>query len=272
MKNNKSVNVKGFTMMELIVVIAIIVVMLSMFGFGVSGMMKNDKFDEANADAKILHSAIQDWLIDLEVSGVDAFVDNTAYDPTNTRYATITSLTYPGTYDSSKEIMVNSVMTPWESVNGDGFQWVIKDWKESANAQYDVDNGTGYIGSIGGISGYIGSIVNPEIEHDISQYIANTDLATKNGTWLAVIDTEQMAVLWTTWIDQPNKVFDTNTQRFYATSYRTEKENAGHNFHEPPSMPKLNWLSQEYVYNHPSGGIAIGCYPMADEMAQKFVY
>lgn len=307
MKNTNSANVKGFTLTELIVVIAIIVVMLGMFGYGVSGMMRDDKQKTGDQYAKQLHSAIQDWLIDMETNGVDVFMPNSYYtgnatQQAHTRYATICSYqwpeigtsysvygkngpTYPGdpinpadATDPSKGMAINvgGEMKGWKRDEIFYNPWIIKDWMFSGDAAFRVGNGLGNIlgnGTLPGNTlphGYTGSMVNPKIDHDLTNYIKSDDMLRQSGSWLAVIDTEQMVVLWTYWFGDQGRAFTDNGQRFYNESYVIEN---GASIADPSPVfggtgGYLMYHCQEWLYKEQNDIIC--CYPMADEMGQDF--
>jgi prepilin-type N-terminal cleavage/methylation domain-containing protein len=62
---------KGFTLIEMIVVIAIIGVLFSGMTFAVSLIVRDSNIEAANSSARDALTYVQDWLIDLEVKNID---------------------------------------------------------------------------------------------------------------------------------------------------------------------------------------------------------
>jgi prepilin-type N-terminal cleavage/methylation domain-containing protein len=62
---------KGFTLIEMIVVIAIIGVLFTTMTFAVSVIVRDSNIEAANTSARDALTYVQDWLIDLEVKNVD---------------------------------------------------------------------------------------------------------------------------------------------------------------------------------------------------------
>ena len=59
--------IKGFTLLELIVVIAIIGILMGILSFLINGFMKNSQIETNNAKAEIVYTAFQDVLTQCEI-------------------------------------------------------------------------------------------------------------------------------------------------------------------------------------------------------------
>lgn len=73
---NLNKKIKGFTLVELIVVMAIIVILAGMGNLGVQTLVRDNKLETLNDRAQLVYAAFQDMLLDCEVSQ-----DNSVFEP-----------------------------------------------------------------------------------------------------------------------------------------------------------------------------------------------
>ncbi len=155
MRNSK---VKGFTLIELIVVIAIIGILAAILVPSMLGYVRNARISSANAGAKQVHTAASSALTQLGISNWDWSTD----DPTNTGIVTI----------------VGSVTDDASSAGGDGV-WV--DGGGNNNPVASVMDFGSYLGDE--FKDYGIAVFNPE-----TYSVAYAGYATTESGWEEISD------------------------------------------------------------------------------------
>ncbi|MDR0946789.1 MAG: prepilin-type N-terminal cleavage/methylation domain-containing protein [Ruminococcus sp.] len=71
---------KGFTLIEVIIVIAIIGILASLIGFAMGLYIKDSRVQTANSNARLVFNTVQEWLIELEIKNIplDDLLNKTA--------------------------------------------------------------------------------------------------------------------------------------------------------------------------------------------------
>lgn len=258
-------SVKGFTLVEMIIVLAIIAILATVATLSLSQFRRDSMISRANENAKIVGQTIQDWLTQMELDGVQISVDNPE-ETTDTKYMTITSNRSDGLYaDVGQHITLNGADFEQEassaSIGGvydeeHGTYWgqlgaentlIVKDYQPTADGHYS-DNHHAMQNGLDG-KRLTGRILSPTVERNLSSWLKNSEMDAMNHTWLCVIDTESNTVLYTTWLDEIRAAGLTNNEQRY------REWPVGSSISENLCQDTFN-----DTYNR-----ATGCYPLVDE-------
>lgn len=82
-KSSAPKKLKGFTLIELIIVMAILAILASMISILATGIVRDARLDAARSQAQSAYTAIQNTLVQLEINGKGDLLDPTTYGATS---------------------------------------------------------------------------------------------------------------------------------------------------------------------------------------------
>ena len=131
-KSSARKKLKGFTLVELLIVIAIISILAGMISLSVAAIVRNSRLETANNGAKAVYTGLQNALVQMEIKQQDNLLDPITYGETGTfsNYVTIEFLMDNGIL-SSTNLFTKS---------GDTANFYISDGTMKSAFKYDYPN------------------------------------------------------------------------------------------------------------------------------------
>ncbi len=242
--------VKGFTLLELIIVLAIISVLAAIIVPNTVSRMRDARIESANATAKEIYFAVQDYCTDMQIKHIPliAAENKPAAFPLSSADANNRiGVEFVGHKSDVFETSVYTYSTLTETVNG----------KAEDNANPDCK--WGFIGLGGNVVSADVNSTTDETKNKggkaitgITNYLGTTLGSTQVGSFIAVIDVNTYSVDYVVFSDQPSAV--------------TDCEDIVHNgiYTQTFGFPANKGRSQEYDTNE-NNIRYVGQYPIIDK-------
>lgn len=124
-KSSATKKLKGFTLIEMLIVIAIIAILAGMISIATNGLVRDARLESARTSAQEVYTGIQNALIQIEIKQQDELLD-----PTNSKYG--------GSGTFSKYVTLSFIMEKGNMSSANGM--VIDDGTNSVTLSYDYPN------------------------------------------------------------------------------------------------------------------------------------
>lgn len=108
-KSSATKKLKGFTLVELLIVIAIISILAGMISVATSTLVRNSRLETASNKAKSVYTGLQNMLIQMEIKHQDNLLDPVTYGETGTfsNYVTLSFIMDNGKIPDTEDFVVS---------------------------------------------------------------------------------------------------------------------------------------------------------------------
>lgn len=115
-KSSATKKLKGFTLVEILIVMALLSIIAGMISIVTSGLMRDSKLEAARTDAQSVYTGLQNMLIQMEIKQQNDLLNPTTYGTTctPTNYVTLEFIMDNGTIPGAEDFIITdgSTSTP----------------------------------------------------------------------------------------------------------------------------------------------------------------